>query len=219
MAPFIGVRAISRSQNVRINGQKVTESVTTYVDLNPETKGTFPTAYPPVKELRNHLAIGAIIVVEPLTFTASDWAVKYGLVTTASTFASKKTKVVVTAGAVIQRSTGTEVPSTGKTSTEYLASVEGKERIDIITASETKEGASKYKEGTAAASGKAVRPETTEEAKLAEYAEKLAKKEYTQEEYEEAVKALEKELLVAELVFTFPTGGEEHIKVGQVNRV
>jgi len=65
--PYVGVRAISRSQNVRIAGQKVTENVTTYVDLNPETTGTYPRAYPPVKELRSHLAIGAIIVVEPLT--------------------------------------------------------------------------------------------------------------------------------------------------------
>lgn len=223
MAPFIGVRAISRSQAVRIGKQTVKTGKTTYVDVGSQTetggiKAGSPLPFSPFKELQNHLAIGAVIVVGPLTFSNADWAVKYGLQTTASAFTSKKTKVVVTAGSVKQRSTGTEVASEGKTSTEYLATVEGKERIDIITASETTAGASKYKAGTAAVTGKAVLPETVEQEKLVTYAKELAKAEVTQKQYEEKVTALEKELLVAEIVFTFPTGKEELVAVRNINR-
>jgi hypothetical protein len=199
MAPFIGVRAISRSQNVRINGQKVTESVTTYVDLNPATAGTFPRAYPPVKELRSHLALGALIVVVPLTYTASDWAVKYGVQTTATK--ATEPEVAVTAGSVIQRSTGVETAVEALAAKKEKSTVASKERIDIITANESKVEKAAFKEGVAAPTGAAVQPETVEEEKLVEYAEKLAKAEITAKEYEEKVTALAKEVVVATITW------------------
>src|SRR5208282_3020072 len=89
MAPFLPIRAVSRSQTVRIGKTTVKTGTTTYVDVGSQTEtggikagSTLP--YSPFKELQNHLAIGAVIVVGPLTFTASDWAVTRGVVTTAT---------------------------------------------------------------------------------------------------------------------------------------
>lgn len=61
MADFIGVRAISRSQNVRVNKKKVNRAATTFVDLDD------PVAR---RDLERHLAIGAVIVVEGLRGSA-----------------------------------------------------------------------------------------------------------------------------------------------------
>lgn len=62
MAPFLPIRAANRSQGIRIGKKHITTDATTYIDL-----GDFK-AYPPVlKELQSHLAIGAVIVVGPLS--------------------------------------------------------------------------------------------------------------------------------------------------------
>ncbi len=62
MPPFLPIRAANRSQGVRIGKKHITTDVTTYIDL-----GNF-SAYPPIlKELQNHLSIGAIIVVGALS--------------------------------------------------------------------------------------------------------------------------------------------------------
>jgi hypothetical protein len=213
MPPFIGVRAISRSQNVRVGGQKLTETVTTYVDLDPASPN-IPNAYPAVKELRSHLALGALIVVEPLTWTASDWAVKNGVVTTATAAGGKESTIATTAGAVTQRSTGAETLVETE-SKAYASTIAGKDRYDIITANESAVGKAKYLAGSAAATGKAVVPQTTEEVKLAEYATKLAKGEITDAEYKADVVALAKELLVATI---FWSGVTETPVVVNLNR-
>ena len=62
MAPFLPIRAANRSQGIRIGKKHIKTDVTTYIDL-----GDFA-SYPPVlKELQNHLSIGAVIVVGPLS--------------------------------------------------------------------------------------------------------------------------------------------------------
>lgn len=220
MAPFIPVRAISRSQAVRIGKQTVKTGKTTYVDVGSQTetggiKAGSKLPYSPFKELQNHLAIGAVIVVGPLTFTASDWAVQNGVVTTATPATGKEATIAVTVGVLRQRSTGAETLVEIFSAAEK-STIAGKERIDIITADESAEGAAKFKEGVAAVTGKAVQPQTTEQAKLAEYATKLAKAEITQKEYNEKVAALEKELLVATVTWV---GVTEEPVVVNLNRV
>ena len=219
MAPFLPIRAVSRSQAVRIGKQTVKTGTTTYVDVGSQTEtggikagSTLP--YSPFKELQNHLAIGAVIVVGELTFTASDWAVKNGVVTTATPATGKEATIAVTVGVLRQRSTGAETLVETFSAAEK-STIAGKERIDIITADESAEGAAKFKEGVAAVTGKAVQPQTTEQAKLAEYATKLAKAEITQKEYNEKVAALEKELLVATVTWV---GVTEEPVVVNLNR-
>jgi hypothetical protein len=201
MAPFLPIRAASRSQAVRIGGQTVKQGKTTYVDLAAatETGGHLAGSsrpYSPYKELQNHLAIGAIFVVGPLTQTASDWAVKNGVVTTATLEGTEEEAkgefaVATTAGAVQQRSTSAEVEVEALSVTKKKSAASGKERIDIITASTTTKGAAKYTAGTAAVTGKAVVPKTTKELEEAH------------------------ELLVAEVVFT---ESKTAVTVRNVNR-
>lgn len=183
MAPFLPIRAISRSQAVRIGKQTVKTGTTTYVDLASQVetggiKAGSPLPFSPFKELQNHLAIGAIITVGGLTFTNSDWAVDRGIVTVGAEETSGEFSVTTIAGAIRQRSTGKELEETELKATKKLSATAGNERIDIVTVSTNAGGAAKYTAGTAAAAGKAVVPKTTAELETA------------------------KELLVAEVVFT-----------------
>lgn len=156
MAPFLPVRATSRSQAVRIGGTKLSTTTTTYVDLNPEAHSK-PYAYSPLKELKSHLAIGAVITVGGITNSNSDWAVASGLVTSATTAAEPE--VSTTAGEIRQRSTGKNVVSTGFTAAKKKVTAAGKERVDIISVNQTT-GATKYDAGTAALVGAAAPPAT-----------------------------------------------------------
>jgi hypothetical protein len=183
MAPFLPIRAISRSQAVRVAKQTIKTGTTSYVDLGSQTetngiKAGSPLPFSPFKELQNHLAIGAVIVVGGLTFTNSDWAVSHGVLTTDTEEKAKEFEIVTTAGAAKQRSTGKEVEVAELKATKKLSAEAGKERIDIVTVSETTKGAAKYIAGTAALVGAAVLPKTAKELEEAH------------------------ELLVAEVVFT-----------------
>lgn len=69
MAEYIGVRALNRSSAIRIGGQRVTGTATTYVDISTATAR---------KELAYHSSIGQLIVVGGLTNTNSPAVVQSG---------------------------------------------------------------------------------------------------------------------------------------------
>ena len=152
MAPFLPVRATSRSQAVRIGKQTVKTGKTTYVDVGSQTEtggikagSTLP--YSPFKELQNHLAIGAVFVVGGLTNSNSSEVVTQGLVTSATKAAEPE--VSTTAGEIRNRDTGVSVASAGFVAAKKKVAAAGKERIDIITVNE-KTGATTYTAGVAA---------------------------------------------------------------------
>lgn len=158
MPPFLPIRAISRSQAVRVGGQTVKTESTTYVDLGANT-----VPYTPRKELRSHLALGAVVVVGALTGTNSDWVVDSGGVVTAEKNEAKaEAELAVSENQDRQRSTGTWVTSEALTKLKVKNSVAGKERIDLIYAIVEGAEAGKVKllEGVAAVTGKAVAKET-----------------------------------------------------------
>lgn len=163
MAPFLPVRATSRSQRVRIGKQTVKTGTTTYVDLasQVETNGikagsSLP--FSPFKELQNHLAIGAVFVAGPITGSSEDWVIVSGGATTATE--AEESTYAVTAGELLQRSTGTHVTFALFEKEKVKTAIAGKERIDLLTI-EDKAGATvTLTEGVAAAEGKAVQPAT-----------------------------------------------------------
>lgn len=159
MAPFLPIRATSRSQGVRIGKQKVKTGTTTYVDLasQVETAGvkagsTLP--FSPFKELQNHLAIGAVFVAGPVTASNSDFVVVGNGVRGTATLL----KTAFTAGELYQRNTGTKV----QVAAEEVTTTTGKnteEVIDLISVSTTT-GKLKLTGGVFAAEGKAIVPAT-----------------------------------------------------------
>jgi hypothetical protein len=162
MAPFLPIRAISRSQSVRIGKQTVKTGTTTYVDLASQVESggikagsTLP--YSPFKELQNHLAIGAVIVVGPITGSNSDWVVKNGYTETkAKGGKEEETEVIVALGELIQRSTGKHIQSAATTVT-LKEPATTKERTDNVVVSETT-GVITAVEGVEAVVGKSVAP-------------------------------------------------------------
>ncbi len=167
MAPFLPVRAISRSQAVRIGKQTVKTGTTTYVDLASQVESggvkagsTLP--YSPFKELQNHLAIGALIVVGALTATNTDYAYTSGGVVTAS--AAEEFTLAVSAGTLQKRSAGESTVATEAYSKAKQATIAttGKERIDVVSVNPTT-GVYTFTEGVAAVTGKAVAPATPAE--------------------------------------------------------
>ncbi len=155
MAPFLPVRAISRSQDVRIGGQTVHTDTTTYVDLGANTA-----PYTPRKELRSHQAIGAVIVVGPITATNTDFAFQHGGVVTASEAAEYT--LTVTAGELVQRSVGEAFLATEayEKAKQGKVAAAGKERIDLVEV-DLSDGTIDFVEGEAAPIGKAVAPTPT----------------------------------------------------------
>lgn len=165
MAPFLPVRAISRSQRVRIGGQTLKTGTTSYVDFGSQTEtngikagSTLP--FSPFKELQNHLAIGAVIAVGGLTATNNVWVQAIaGGVTTATKAAEPE--VETTAGELHNRETGayfTFLALAG--AKKKFTGVAGKSRIDIISVKEKGGEAAVYTEGVEAATGSEVAPAT-----------------------------------------------------------
>lgn len=143
MAPFLPVRAISRSQKVRIgrgNNAEVLVDTTTYVDLaDGQSK----------KDLQHHQAIGAVIVVGSLSASNANVIVTNGVTTDEG--ASNADMIVRTyAGDLLVRDTGARV-SVAQTDTTLSAADATNPRIDIIQVNYTT-GAVTKKNGTAAAS-------------------------------------------------------------------
>lgn len=144
-AVYLPVRALTRSQAVRIAKQKLSTSTTTYVNIEDGTTK---------KDLVHHSAIGALQVVGPLTASNEDWVVNTGATTTVSLL-----KITVAAGEIKQRSTGTYVAVAGGETTLSAAS-ETQDRTDLIWVDHT--GTVGHTSGTPAAKGTSVAPATPE---------------------------------------------------------
>lgn len=167
MAPFLPIRATSRSQAVRIGKQTVKTGTTTYVDVGSQTetggiKAGSSLPFSPFKELQNHLAIGAVVVVGALTASNTDYAYTSGGVVTAS--AEAEYTLAVSAGTLQKRSAGESTVATeaySKAKQEKIAAA-GKERIDLVSVNPTT-GVYTETKGTAALTGLAVAPATPAE--------------------------------------------------------
>lgn len=123
MAVYLPIRAISRSQNIRIGGQTITTTTTAFVDISdPET----------LTELHHHQAIGAIIPVGPLSSNNAANKVVEGLkVSEGSNPADMD--LAATAGEV-RKDDGTYVKGLADTSiTVDTAPDPGYQRIDLVS--------------------------------------------------------------------------------------
>jgi hypothetical protein len=96
MALYLPIRALNRSQNVRIGGQKITSTATAWVDLSDaKTK----------KEFGHHSAIGAVYPVGPLSasnVSASPIVTEERTFTETTGAGVYTGSVIVPAGATIQ---------------------------------------------------------------------------------------------------------------------
>lgn len=149
MASFLPIRAISRSQQVRIGDQKITRDKTFYVDIdNGQVR----------RDLERHAAFGAFIIVGPLTTSNADITVETG-VNTDEGAANNDLVVRTYAGELRNRATGAYV-SVAQTDTTMSAADATNPRIDIIQVHNTT-GVVTKKNGTAAASPVAPSPDAS----------------------------------------------------------
>lgn len=138
MSLYLPVRAISRSQSVRVGNQRLTSTATSYVDISDgKTK----------RELQNHQALGSVVVVGQLTANNSDVVVTTGGLGSAGTGLS----VNVSAGELRNRSTGVYVAGASATNQALTANSSGNPRVDLVVWDNTT-GAVSVVTGTAAAS-------------------------------------------------------------------
>lgn len=146
MATYLPIRSISRSQSVRIGTQVVTPSTTTYVDISDgKTR----------RDLSHHTAIGAVIVVGPLSANNSDAVVISGGAVTAGTGLS----VNVSAGELEVRSSGVHVNGAAATNHALSAAHATLDRTDLVWW-DTTSGAVGHTNGANAAAGTSVAPTT-----------------------------------------------------------
>lgn len=140
MAPFLPIRALNRSQQVRIGGTKVKTDTTTYVDLGDGKSR---------RELGNHTALGAVIVVGTISNTNADVVVVFG-VNTDEGAANNDMVVRTYAGEIRNRATGTVIAVVLSDTT--LATAHATlDRIDLVVVDSTSGAVTKV-DGTAAAS-------------------------------------------------------------------
>lgn len=136
MALYLPVRAVSRSQQVRIGSQKLSATATSYVDISV-TKTR--------RELQNHQATGALITVGALTATNADSVVYSGCSVVAGTAANSirladpltTTKTTGTAGELRVRSTGLFVTVPVTDSVLITANALGFTRTDLVVVDNT----------------------------------------------------------------------------------
>lgn len=146
MAEYLPIRAINRSQNVRINKQRITSTATAYIDLSNATAK---------REYQHHSAIGAVFIVGPITANNET----YGIVNGGKVTFAEALKVNVSEGTLRNRSTGVTVDIEAKSKLALSAASGANPRIDIIEV-KIADGSVKKKDGTAAASP--VAPEADE---------------------------------------------------------
>ena len=149
MAVYLPIRALNRSQRVRIGNATVTPTTTTYVDISDGNAR---------RELANHSSIGAVFAVGPLTATNSDAVVHSGTTVTAN--GSPDQAVDVAAGELRIRSTGTYVTVAAVADLAATAAHASLARIDIVQV-HTGTGVATYKEGTASATPAAPSPDAS----------------------------------------------------------
>lgn len=140
MALYLPIRALNRSSNIRINGQKVVPGTTFYVDIS---------AAGVAKELAYHSAIGQVYPVGPLTATNAPVVVREGVLVTPQ--GSPDQTVDVSAGELYNRAAGTYVSVALVDNLAATAAHATLARIDIVQVNTTT-GVATYKAGTAAAS-------------------------------------------------------------------
>lgn len=131
MAEYLPIRAFNRSQNVRIESQKISSTSSTLIDISKATTR---------KEFSYHSAIGAVYATGHVV-SNSEAVVIYGLV--ASYKEAKKVKV--TAGAYKNVATGVGV-SVAEATPEFAKPTEGK-IVDLVEL-KVADGSIKIKEGT-----------------------------------------------------------------------
>jgi hypothetical protein len=149
MAVYLPIRALNRSQGLRIGNQKITATATHYVDIsNGNTR----------KDLTSHSAIGAYVVVGPLSATNSNSVVREGAVVTAN--GTPDQAVDVSAGELLNRSTGVYVTVAAVADLAATAAHATLARIDIVQVHVTT-GVASYKAGTAAATPVAATPDAS----------------------------------------------------------
>lgn len=147
MAPFLPVRAISRSQKIRIgrgNNAEVKADTTFYVDLADGNSK---------RDLMHHQAIGAVVTVGVLSATSVDDVVISGGVVTNGTGLT----VNVSAGEIRKRSTGAYVAGAAGTNFALTAADATQDRTDLVHWDSTS-GAVGKTDGTLAAAGTSVAP-------------------------------------------------------------
>ena len=150
MAQYLPIRAFNRSQQVRIGGQRVTATATTFVDISNATQR---------KELGYHSAIGAVYPVGPLTASNADVAVDFGASVNEGSSATDL-KLSITGGQLRNRQTGAITEVAAGTDSITLSAADGtKDRIDIVQI-KTADGTVSKKDGTAAATPAAPSPDT-----------------------------------------------------------
>lgn len=119
MPEYLPVRALTRSQKVRINNQHVKTYITSYVDLEDPKRR---------KELNDHMTVGAVVVVGAVTNTLPA-TVTSGLgVTAVSPYTSKSVKQAE--GYIRTESTSAIV--TVASNTFAIEAAAANPRIDIV---------------------------------------------------------------------------------------
>lgn len=137
---YLPIRALNRSQAVRIGRQRITATTTAYIDINDAKTR---------KELAYHSSIGAIYVVGPASASNSNSRVVSGGVVTAGT----GLRVLVSTGEIKNSSTGAYVVGAADPGSGGLAltTADGTNpRIDLVVWDGTSGALSKV-DGVAAA--------------------------------------------------------------------
>lgn len=149
MALYLPIRAFNRSQQVRIDGQKILPTATTYVDISIGTVR---------KSVGYHSAIGAVYPVGSLTASNASVVFTNGVVVTAQ--GTPDQTVAVSAGELRDRTTGVYVAVAAVSALAASAAHATLARIDIVQVNTTT-GVATYKAGTAAASPVAPAPDAS----------------------------------------------------------
>lgn len=170
MSQFIPVLAANRSSNIRVDGQKVPSisqflsSITEY-PLNVQNGPVYVNigdqddngGLPAWKEIANHIAIGQLLVVGPMTGSNTTVVVVSGGNVSA---VASALEVDVLAGELQNRVTGAYTPivANATLATPAIPSVAGQSRIDLVVVNDST-GVASIVEGTAT-SGTPVAPAT-----------------------------------------------------------
>lgn len=124
MAEYLPIRALTRSQNVRIGGKKISRTATSYVNIaDPKTR----------TELQHFSAIGAIFPVGPLTGNDAGATVESGALVTEG--GSAADRILDVASGVIKKSNGSRVTIAGGVGSVTLATAHATlGRKDLVVA-------------------------------------------------------------------------------------
>lgn len=140
MALYLPIRALNRSQNVRIDSQKISATTTAYIDISKVSVR---------REFAQHSAVGAVFPVGPLTSSNANQVVVGATVDEGSNAADMV--VQVNPGYIRDRSTSAVVIQIKASTLTITAADATNPRIDVIQVNTTTGVVTKV-DGTAAAS-------------------------------------------------------------------